>query len=314
VDIGTYGVKGVPVVASADGIVRYVNWSWTADDLNRERCCTIALEHAGGWETWYIHLNNDTEGTDDGRGWGIASGIIPGVEVRAGQLIGWVGDSGNAENSSPHLHWEVHEPGGVVVNPTPHADSATRIPSPVPTVWHGSFWDDDGSVHEPGIEFIFERGITRGCNPPWSDRYCLGSSVTRGQMAAFLRRTLDLSSVVEDFFADDGDSIFEGDINALASVGIAFGCSTNAYCPDDALRREEMAALLVNAFGFDNPTDVDFFTDDDASPFQSSINALKHHGITRGCDPSALADFCPEGTVTRGQMATFLARALSSDS
>jgi hypothetical protein len=129
VDIGTYGVKGVPVVAAADGRVRYINWSWTADDLNPERCCTIALLHDDGWETWYIHLNNDTPGTDDGLAWGIADGIVPGVEVKAGQLIGWVGDSGNAENTSAHLHWEVHVD-GVVVNPTPHADAATRIASP----------------------------------------------------------------------------------------------------------------------------------------------------------------------------------------
>ncbi len=130
VDIGTYGVKGVPVVAAADGVVRYVNWSWTPDDLNPDRCCTIAIDHAGGWETWYIHLDNDTPGTDDGLGWGIADGIVPGVSVTAGQLIGWVGDSGNAEGTIPHLHWEVHAPGGIVVNPTPHADSALRIAAP----------------------------------------------------------------------------------------------------------------------------------------------------------------------------------------
>ncbi|HSJ70580.1 MAG TPA: M23 family metallopeptidase [Acidimicrobiia bacterium] len=127
VDIGTYGVKGVPVVAAADGVVRYVNWSSDPTYLNPDRCCTIALDHADGWATWYIHLDNDTPGTDDGLGWGIAPGILPGVEVSAGQLIGWVGDSGNAENTYPHLHWEVHAPGGIVVNPTPHADAALRI-------------------------------------------------------------------------------------------------------------------------------------------------------------------------------------------
>jgi len=126
VDIGTYGIKGVPVVAAADGIVKYVNWSSEADDLNEERCCTLAIQHADGWETWYIHLNNDDPGTDNGLAWGIAEGIVPGVEVKAGQLIGWDGDSGNAEGTIPHLHWEVHL-NGVVVNPTPHANSALRI-------------------------------------------------------------------------------------------------------------------------------------------------------------------------------------------
>jgi len=161
VDIGTYGVKGVPVVAAADGRVKYVNWSWTAEDLNPERCCTIAIEHDGGWETWYIHLDNDTPGTDDGLGWGIADGIVPGVEVRAGQLIGWVGDSGNAERTIPHLHWEVHID-GVVVNPTPHADAAMRIAAPGilevdPACAEGSTCDTIVSVDTGGIWSLWDQ-------------------------------------------------------------------------------------------------------------------------------------------------------------
>ncbi|MGI9642323.1 MAG: hypothetical protein ACR2N9_06035, partial [Acidimicrobiia bacterium] len=86
VDIGTYLVKGVEVVAAADGVVRYVNWSSNPSDLNPERCCTLSIDHAGGWRTSYIHLDNDTPGTDDGDGWGIAPGIVPGATVRQGQL------------------------------------------------------------------------------------------------------------------------------------------------------------------------------------------------------------------------------------
>ena len=161
VDIGTYGVKGVPVVAAADGVIKYVNWSHTADDLNPERCCTIAIEHANGWETWYIHLNNDTPGTDDGLAWGIAPGIVPGVEVQAGQLIGWDGDSGNAEGTIPHLHWEVHVD-GVVVNPTPHADVAMRISAPGvlevdPACPAGETCDTVVSVDSGGIWSLFDQ-------------------------------------------------------------------------------------------------------------------------------------------------------------
>ncbi|MEE9582279.1 MAG: peptidoglycan-binding protein [Acidimicrobiia bacterium] len=108
--------KMTPIVAAASGTVRYVNWSNNSDDLNPERCCTIAIRHDDGWESWYIHLNNDTPGTDDGAAWGIADGIVPGVHVEAGQHIGWVGDSGNAENTGSHLHFELFDPAGVVVN------------------------------------------------------------------------------------------------------------------------------------------------------------------------------------------------------
>lgn len=309
VDIGTYGVKGVPVVAAASGVVRYVNWSSDPGNLNPNRCCTISITHDGGWRTSYIHLDNDTPGTDDGQGWGVADGIVPGAAVSAGQLIGWVGDSGNAEGTYPHLHWEVHSPSGVV-NPTPHADSATRISAPIPFEWGGHFWDDDESVHAANIDIIADLGITRGCNPPDNTMYCPRNSITRGQMAAFIRRMLDLPASEENFFADDEDSIFAGDIDAITAEGIGFGCTETDYCPNDALKREEMAELLVRIFGYDNPDEVDLFTDDEGSAYEASINALGHHGITKGCDPPGYDNFCPGSSLTRAQMATFFARAL----
>jgi hypothetical protein len=50
------------------------------------------------------------------------------------------------------------------------------------------FVDDDDSIFENDIEALAASGITKGCNPPTNDRFCPGSSVTRGQMAAFLHR------------------------------------------------------------------------------------------------------------------------------
>ncbi len=316
VDIGTYGVKGVPIVAVAAGTIGYVNWSSNPNDLNPERCCTLTIDHEGGWSTWYIHLDNDTQGTDDGKGWGLADGIVPGATVYKGQLVGWVGDSGNAENVYPMLHWEVHDPSGIAVNPTPYADAATRISAPlapdgtIPPDYLGAFGDDEGSVHEANIDIIASEGITKGCNPPDNDRFCPEREITRGEMAAFLRRMLMLPGVGTDFFADDGNSIFEGDINALADAGIAFGCSETDFCPGEPLLREEMAELLVRAFGYENPDGLDVFVDDDASSYQASINALGVNGITKGCNPPDNDNFCPYRTLSRAEMATFFARAL----
>lgn len=109
--------KMTPVVAAASGTVTYINWSQNPTNLNPARCCTLVVEHDDGWESWYIHLNNDTPGTDDGQAWGIAPGITLGMHVDAGQLIGWVGDSGSAEDTGAHLHFELYDPEGVLVNP-----------------------------------------------------------------------------------------------------------------------------------------------------------------------------------------------------
>jgi len=99
--------KMIPVVAVADGSITRVN----------SRCCTLRIKHDDGWSSVYIHLNNDTPGTDDGQGWGIAPGISKGTRVSAGQLIGWVGDSGNAESTGSHLHFELLDSDGVYVDP-----------------------------------------------------------------------------------------------------------------------------------------------------------------------------------------------------
>ncbi|MDJ0953126.1 MAG: M23 family metallopeptidase [Acidimicrobiia bacterium] len=296
--------KMTPVVAVADGTV-----GWMHDDQGGN-CCAMSLRHDDGYESWYIHLNNDTPGTDDGKGWGFAPGIESGAHVFAGQLIGWVGDSGNAEHVSPHLHFELHDPNGRVLNPTDHVDAAHVLDEPLLAPYTGSFRDDEFSVHQANIDKIAEAGITRGCNPPDNDRFCPERKITRGEMAAFLRRNLELPTPEGDFFADDTESIFHADINALTAVGIGFGCTDTDYCPDRPLQRDELAELFVRAYGFENPEGTDFFSDDDGNPFEASINAMAANSITMGCNPPDNTEYCPDRELSREEMASFFARAL----
>jgi hypothetical protein len=131
--------KMTPIVAVASGTV-----GWMHNDQGGN-CCAMALNHDDGWASWYIHMNNDTPGTDDGQGWGFAPGIEPGVHVEAGQHIGWVGDSGNAEWTGSHTHFELHMPGGVKINPYPHLLEATILPSDPPEVTlRGCDFENDG--------------------------------------------------------------------------------------------------------------------------------------------------------------------------
>ena len=120
--------KLTPVVAVADGTVRW---------MVRERggdCCALSVVHDDGWRSRYIHLNNDTPGTDDGQGYGIVRSLRPGSRVRAGQVIGWVGDSGNAEETASHLHFELLRPDGTPVDPFGTLQAALADPrtSPAP--------------------------------------------------------------------------------------------------------------------------------------------------------------------------------------
>ncbi|MDH4119408.1 MAG: peptidoglycan DD-metalloendopeptidase family protein [Acidimicrobiia bacterium] len=299
-DIMSVGaVKGLPVVAAADGVVDWIG----------STCCYLAIDHGDGWETWYIHLDNDTPGTDDGLGWGIADGIEVGTPVNQGEVIGYLGDSGNAEEAGPHLHFEIRKD-GIAINPYEFLVAAPRLgegSAPAPKGYDGQFRDDDDSVHRANIEILFAEGITKGCNPPTNDLYCPRDNLTRGQVAAFLRRNLGLAATDNDYFTDDSASVFEGDINALTEAGIGFGCTETEFCPDAPLSRAEMAEYLVRAYGFDDPTGQDYFPDDDGSRFEDSINALFANRITVGCTPEL---YCPDDTLTREQMATFIARSL----
>jgi hypothetical protein len=105
------GAKLQPEVAAESGVVE-----WVREDGSN----MLSLRGDSGWHYWYIHINNDTPGTDDGANpaeFRFAPGIRQGSRVVAGQFIAYMGDSGNAEGTSPHLHFEMHKPDGTPVDP-----------------------------------------------------------------------------------------------------------------------------------------------------------------------------------------------------
>ncbi|MCH7979597.1 MAG: S-layer homology domain-containing protein [Acidobacteria bacterium] len=67
-----------------------------------------------------------------------------------------------------------------------HPNIVRALDLPPTNVEH--FTDDDNSPFEDHINRIAEAKITLGCNPPTNDRFCPNDHVTRGQMAAFLKR------------------------------------------------------------------------------------------------------------------------------
>ena len=169
------------------------------------------------------------------------------------------------------------------------------------------FDDDDGSIFEDDIEWLFLSGITAGCGVRL---FCPKLPVTRGQMAAFLSRAFSLPATSTDYFTDDDTSIFEDDINKLAESGITKGCGPTSFCPSSNITRGQMAAFLVRAFEYTDNGGGDIFDDDDLSIFEDDIDKLATAGVTLGCNPPANTNYCPANPVTREQMAAFLRRAL----
>ena len=107
--------RHTPVVAAEAGTVQ--RWTRSAS-----AGCMLYLHGVSGTTYLYIHLNNDLGAGNDNRGrctGGVAyaPGLRDGQKVAAGALLGFVGDSGDANGVHPHLHFELHPGGGRAVSP-----------------------------------------------------------------------------------------------------------------------------------------------------------------------------------------------------
>lgn len=122
------GSKGLPLVATVDGSIRYV--AWPQPDYGYY----VTITDEDGYRYNYLHINNDNPGTDDGNGGGnnaYAPYIEQNYPIKAGQLVGWMGDSGNAESTTPHLHFEIRTPDGEAFTPYDSLQAAEHISTPV---------------------------------------------------------------------------------------------------------------------------------------------------------------------------------------
>lgn len=125
----------------------------------------------------------------------------------------------------------------------------------------------------------------------------------------FMQSTTPVASRQTTFtppFRDDDGLPYEKEIVALANAGITTGCGNERFCPFGYVSRAEMASFLQRALGLRAPS-VDFFWDDTFSGHQAAINAIAGANISTGCGNGR---YCPATAVSRGEMATFLQRAL----
>jgi hypothetical protein len=153
------GEKMMPLLAAVDGHISYLtetepSWGWS-----------LTIRDASGYEFTYIHLNNDTPGTDDGEGGyfnAFASNIYRGARVTRGQVVGYMGDSGNAEETSPHLHFEIHKPEGGTINPYLSLVNASR-----------------SKAYDPEAERALAISINtdKDLQPTFAARYCLSGTL-----------------------------------------------------------------------------------------------------------------------------------------
>lgn len=120
-------------LAAESGTVQF--WTTSAN-----AGCMLYLHGDSGTTYLYIHLNNDLGTGNDNKGSCVpgtayAPDLVDGARVEAGQPVGFVGDSGDANGIHPHLHFEVH-PKKAAVDPFPYLKKAQRL----------LFWEPDERV------------------------------------------------------------------------------------------------------------------------------------------------------------------------
>lgn len=278
-----------PLVAAVDGVVNWVqypepDWGYA-----------IALSDNDGYQYWYLHVNNDDPGTDDGQGGGLnayALDIIDGATVAKGQLIGWVGDSGNAESTGSHLHFEIHTPDGTPFNPFESLQAAERITAPAEEpkqpneiLPYGNF---KGGASLAIGNFGGEEMIVSGAGPGGGPHVKV-TSQDGTVLASFMAYAPNFKGGVDVATADiDGDGIDE----IITGAGPGGGPHVRIFTADGQVR----GSFFAYALGFQGGVRVT------AGDLDNDGNAEIITGAGPGGGPHVRI-FKADGTVVDGFMA-----------
>lgn len=178
--------------------------------------------------------------------------------------------------------------------------------------WFADFADvPQAYLYHGAIEKIVRAGITTGCG---GGNYCPSDPVNRSAMAVFILRgehgsAFNPPAATGTVFSDVSTTTFLAKwIEAFAAEGITTGCGGGKYCPAASVTRDGMAVFLLrgrNGSLF-TPTAATgtVFADVQTTTFLAKwMEELKAEGITSGC---GAGNYCPTGTVTRGEMAKFI--------
>jgi hypothetical protein len=181
----------------------------------------------------------------------------------------------------------------------------------------GTFSDvPPGGAHSFNVDCIAWWGVAQGVD---GTRFAPARSVTRGQMASFLARTLEVvDQRPEDppsAFTDTDGHPHEAAIDAVAAAGIAQGQADGRFVPDATVTRAQMASFVVRTLELiletRMPVDRPWFDDIANSVHRDNIVGAREWGVTLGTsdDPRT---FQPGLGITRAQMASFVARTLDA--
>ncbi len=160
------------------------------------------------------------------------------------------------------------------------------------------------------IEALRRTGILDGTECG-RDLFCPEEPMQRWVMAIWLVRALDGRDPAGTSDTRFADAAWVAHVDRLAELGVTEGCDTNPlrFCPGEPVTRSQMASFLTRAFDLPAPDRAIGYPDVGGHQNLGAIEAVTAARIAEACSTDPLA-FCPRASVTRGQMAVLLARAL----
>jgi hypothetical protein len=235
-----FAPKHRKLVAAVDGVVTFVGYPQPSYGY------IVIIRDNDGYTYKYIHINNDTPGTDDGSGGGMhayAPDMKAGNRVVKGQFIGYLGDSGNAETTPPHLHFEIFNDEDERVNPYQSLVEAKRLSSPVdyPELANellpfGTKYKDSVSVAMGNVDADAEFETIVGVGPG-RDPHVRVFEPNKTRLAAFLAYNQDFQGGVDVATGDvDGD----GRDEIITAAGIGGGAHIKVF---------ELDGTMIGSFG-----------------------------------------------------------------
>jgi hypothetical protein len=156
-----------------------------------------------------------------------------------------------------------------------------------------AFTDDDGRPGEQALEWLAERQVIDGCNPPADDQVCPTRALTRAEAAKILVKLgrdrgifADRRPGAFDHFVDDDETwggAAEPLISHLADLGVIHGCNppdNTRFCPDEQLRRGQILKMIVRAFGLEAPSSfASPWSDTEGRFYAEAARVAAYHGL-----------------------------------
>ncbi len=246
-----------------------------------------------------------------------ASGASASVTNHPGSTWNWTLSGGTitAGQTSRQIVFDAGSPGTTMVCTVVETNAGCSSPTAAKNIQVDFLDVPPSNTFHDYVDTVARNGITSGCG---GGNYCGTSPVTRAQMAVFLLKAEHTSAFVppscSGVFADvpcPGGFAVDW-IEQLALEGITGGCGGGDFCPNNAVRRDQMAVFLLKTLegsGYTPPPATGtVFADVPASAFAADwIEDLYAKNVTGGCLTNPLR-YCPGNTNNRQQMAVFITK------